>query len=62
MSDNQLDALKTDFLSWTGGFGPEDSNQITTYVSTSMPFDLSEHEATVALLDWMKVTADRSAT
>lgn len=54
MTEEQLKDLKEDFLAWTGGWPPEDSGQVTTYVDVSMPFDLDEHEATTALLQWMR--------
>jgi hypothetical protein len=54
MTSDQLIALKDDFLSWTGGFEPESSEQITAYAAYSMPYDLKENEAIKALLDWMQ--------
>jgi hypothetical protein len=53
----ELDALKQDYLEWTGGFSPETEEDIRTYVESSMPFDLDHNEATEALRLWMQAEA-----
>ena len=54
MSDSELQPFKADFLEWTGGFEPETEEDITTYVDTSMPFDLNAEDVRTALLEWMR--------
>ena len=54
MTTDQLESLKADFLQWTGGFEPETVEDITTYIDTSMPFDLASDEAAKALREWMR--------
>ena len=57
IDDMTIERLKGDFLEWTGGFEPETDEQITTYVATSMPFDLDPNEATGALQEWRKLAS-----
>jgi len=52
MTSEQFDFLKADFLGWTGGFKPETSDDIATYVAMSMPFNLDAAEATESLRQW----------
>jgi hypothetical protein len=54
MSDSELKLPR--LLEWTGGFEPETEEDITTYVETSMPFDLKPEEAREALREWMRMT------
>jgi hypothetical protein len=54
MTDTNTDALKADFLEWTGGFEPECVEDIDTYIAASMPFDIPADEARAALQQWMR--------
>ena len=54
MNDPELQALKADFLDWTGGFEPETEAEIAAYVGTSMPFQLNPNDARTSLLEWMR--------
>ena len=57
MTAAQLNALKADFLEWTGGFEPECVEHIEAYVTTSMPFNLTDDEAREVLRRWMEQSA-----
>jgi hypothetical protein len=57
MSDSELQALKADFLEWTGGFEPETEDDIAVYVETAMAFDSNPLEVREALREWMREAA-----
>lgn len=57
MSDSELQALRADFLEWTGGFEPETDEQIATYIDGSMAADVDPSEAREALREWMRAAA-----
>ena len=56
-SDSELQALRADFLEWTGGFEPETDEQIATYLEGSMAVDIDPGEARDALRGWMRAAA-----
>jgi len=39
-----MDSILRDFKRWTGGFPPEDSHQVETYIATAMPKGFDEDE------------------
>lgn len=47
------EAVKQDFLSWTGGFPPDSEEQIFAYVETSRPNEADYEEARQLLRAWM---------
>lgn len=48
-------ALKEHFQVWTGGFPPEDEEQIFTYMDGACPFpELDEKEVRLFLHKWMQ--------
>jgi hypothetical protein len=53
--DQQLrQAIRKDFLVWSGGFPPQSSQEVWVYVETARPFDTDAGEVTRLLLDWME--------
>lgn len=54
MEATDIQALRRDFLQWSGGFEPESRSEITVYVDYACPITFSADEATRALLDWMQ--------
>jgi hypothetical protein len=52
MTTDQVKALRDDFAACTGGFGPENGNEICVCIESSMP-DLDPEEAIDELLGWM---------
>lgn len=57
MMQADFDALKADFLEWTGGFEPESDAHVEVYLSASMPLALDEEVARTALRSWMRRAA-----
>jgi hypothetical protein len=53
MTADQLDKLKEDFLTWSGGWPPESEDQITVYVDYAMNTSLNESEVRWALRELM---------
>jgi hypothetical protein len=53
MKLTEIEALKADFLEWTGGFNPETDEDIEVYIETSMPLDIDDDEARDILRNWM---------
>lgn len=52
MTTEQAEALRIDFLAWTGGFPPESREQITAYILTAMPYDIEDEGARMVLASW----------
>lgn len=53
MDKDMAEAVKQDFLSWTGGFPPDSEEQIFAYVETSRPNEADYEEARQLLRAWM---------
>jgi hypothetical protein len=46
-------AVREDFLVWSGGFPPESDEQIWVYVEAARPADTDPEQVTRLLKDWM---------
>lgn len=55
MTKAQIESLKRDFLTWSGGFEPESIHQIVVYADYACPLKLSTEEVTDALINWMNM-------
>jgi hypothetical protein len=53
METQVAEAVREDFLTWSGGFPPESDQQIWVYVEAARPGDTDAVEVTRLLLDWM---------
>lgn len=53
MTDPMIEELKEDFMRWSGGFPPDSTQQIFTYVELAASIDLDPNQVWIALLDWM---------
>ncbi len=48
-----VNELKQDFLDWSGGFKPQDDDQVNLYVKSSLSIKMHDEVARQALTDWM---------
>ncbi|MDB5358172.1 MAG: hypothetical protein JWN24_4625 [Phycisphaerales bacterium] len=58
MTEKKFNALKADFLEWSGGFEPETDEDIDVYVAASMPFHIVDEDARISLRQWMNDSAE----
>jgi hypothetical protein len=54
MDTQRVEAIKADFLEWSGGFRPDSDEQIFIYVQYSAPSDADEKELLALLRAWMQ--------
>ena len=57
LTSEQIDALKADFLEWSGGFEPESFDTITVYIDYACDYRLDGEEVRRVLTDWMNADA-----
>ena len=50
MTTEQRQALRRDFTTWSGGFGPESGAEVSTYIEGSLGLDVDPEEAVEELL------------
>ena len=53
MESQAANAIRQDFLVWSGGFPPESAQQIWVYVEAARPSDTNSETVTQLLLNWM---------
>jgi len=54
MDKQAAEAIKADFLEWSGGFPPESEEQVFIYVQYAAPSDVDEEELLALLRTWMQ--------
>ncbi|MCL4207922.1 MAG: hypothetical protein KJ000_36005 [Pirellulaceae bacterium] len=53
MNQQLRQAIRENFLVWSGGFPPQSSQEVWVYVETARPFDTDANAVTTLLFDWM---------
>lgn len=54
LTEEDRSTVTDDFLAWTGGFKPEDENQISVYLDCTCPLPANKHQAASDFLkNWM---------
>jgi hypothetical protein len=53
MDNEAFQAIKRDFMDWSGGFPPESDHEISVYIEAAKPTDSSDAELWALLRMWM---------
>jgi hypothetical protein len=61
MNAEMIEALKEDYLRWTGGFAPDGDDEIFAYCELTLPFEYDYEEARQHLKRWMEEEWRRGA-
>ena len=60
MDEQTKQAIRADFLAWSGGDPPDSEHQITVYVDYAAHADWDSNEVRRLLEDWMQEPDDKT--
>jgi hypothetical protein len=60
ITEDMIKRLKEDYLSWSGGFRPDEDDQVAVYVAMARPSDISVHDAWAIINQWIADVEDES--